>query len=211
MTSLHPTFQARDKALRSYCGDLGIVVGNVGVCRSLEAQIRLYAEKPHLAANPFAVGSVTPWGWRYRGSLHVEQIDGWCHAIDYTIRGCVWSQFHAIAATFGIGFPMKDRLKYPEPWHGQWFRGSTIYPAPAMPPAYPLPTFLEPDVKTAIRATGTDAIVLTDGHFQWHVTDGAAFREMCAIGAVRHNGRDASGNYLPYEVSEAFVEYLRLG
>jgi hypothetical protein len=49
----------------------------------------------------------------------MEQADGFCHAIDYTISGCTWSTFHAAARGFGIVFPMATRPKNPEPWHGQ--------------------------------------------------------------------------------------------
>lgn len=132
MVSLHPTFAVRDQALRAHVAAVGGRVGHTGTCRSLATQIRLRREKPHLAADPYRVGSVTPMGFRIAGSLHMEQADGYCHAIDYNISGITWSRFHAIAESYGVGFPMKHRSPNPEPWHGQWFTGSRIYPAPAL-------------------------------------------------------------------------------
>lgn len=131
MTGLHPTFAIRDTALRTYCRARGIAVGDTSSCRTLAQQIRLRIEKPHLAANPYSIGGVSPWGWRIAGSLHMEQDDGYCHAIDYTLAGTTWSKFHAIAAGFGIIFPIADRATYPEPWHGQfWTPARGIVDAP---------------------------------------------------------------------------------
>lgn len=144
MTDLHPTFAVRDAALREYCDALGWIIGETSSCRSLNVQIRLYNEKPHLAANPYARGPVSPWGWRSRGSLHTEQVDSFCHAIDYTIRAKIgfeeprWSQFHSIAKGFGIVFPLADRDQYPEPWHGQTWTAAGLFPAPMLDRLVPI-------------------------------------------------------------------------
>lgn len=136
MTELHPTFVVRDAALVEACRRVGITLGHTGECRSRATQIRLRAEKGLLAANPFAVGPISPWGWRSYGSLHMEQHDGYCHAIDYRlITGGRWSQVHSIALGYGIVFPLARRRELPEPWHGQFWTAQAsggLRPAPRL-------------------------------------------------------------------------------
>lgn len=80
-------------------------------------------------------------------------------------------------------------------------------PEPELPPP---PPSTELDMLTSIRAVGDGAIYLTDGRRKWWVDNGDHFDRSCFIGAVRYNGKDASGFYVPYEVSPEYVNWLWL-
>lgn len=126
MVELHPTFAARDLRMRTEAQTLGIAVGHIRTVATYDEQKALYARylagTGNQAANPDAVGYQSPWGWLQRGSWHMEQVDGYGHAIDYSWDGCSTEEFHALCARHGIGFPVVR-----ENWHAQWFDWRGIY------------------------------------------------------------------------------------
>lgn len=127
---LHPTMVARNDHLEADCEARGWTIGATRVTADYAQQKALYAAylagRGNLAANPDAPGVMSPWGWRVRGSFHQVQLDRYSHAIDYTIVGCTWAEFHDVAAEHGIGFPLFE-LGLGEPWHAQFWDERGIY------------------------------------------------------------------------------------
>lgn len=74
-------------------------------------------------ANPWLVGSESPWGWRVVGSYHQPQADGYSHALDIGWRGASTEDFHRLAVQCGL-VPVLSN----ERWHFQWWQGATIFP-----------------------------------------------------------------------------------
>jgi hypothetical protein len=95
---LHPTFVFRNDRLLADCAQRGWTIGASRVTADYAQQKALYdayrAGHGNLAANPDAPGVMSPWGWQVHGSFHQVQADGYSHAIDYTIVGCTWDEFH---------------------------------------------------------------------------------------------------------------------
>ena len=100
----------------------------VSACRSLADQQRLYdkyrAGTGNLAANP---ERTLPGGWK--GSWHMQQADGWCHAVDFRIvnRGVTTQEVNRIAKAYGL-----RRTVPSEWWHHQWRDSAREFPAPAV-------------------------------------------------------------------------------
>lgn len=128
---LHPTMVLRNERLLVDCEARGFTIGASRITANYAQQKALYdayrAGHGNLAANPDAVGEQSPWGWPVRGSYHQIQQDGWSHAVDYTITGCTWFEFHDLADRHGIRFPLFEQ-GLGEPWHAQWWDGHGIYP-----------------------------------------------------------------------------------
>lgn len=123
---LHPRFAARDEAMRADAHARGWRVGHVRTVATYAQQQALYAKylngTGNQAANPDSIGYPSPWGWLQLGSWHMEQVDGYGHAIDYSWDGCTPADFHALCAEHGIGFPVVS-----ENWHAQWFDWRGIF------------------------------------------------------------------------------------
>jgi len=125
---LHPTFKARLDAFFKHpeiAGKCAIVSG-----------VRSYADqkyfwdlyqsgKGNLAANPDRYMSNGKW----KGSYHMQQPDGYGHAVDLRItgRGLTRLRCAQIAKTYGIVQTVRS-----EWWHMQWQTHSAIFDAPAM-------------------------------------------------------------------------------
>lgn len=125
MSELHPRFAERDTAMRADAASRGILVSHIRTTATYQEQAELYRRylngTGNQAADPDALGYESPWGWMQHGSWHMEQADGWCHAIDYSYSGTT-ADFHALCAEYGIGFPVVG-----EAWHAQWFDWRGIY------------------------------------------------------------------------------------
>jgi len=132
---LHPKMLSR---LEHFFRDSRIV-GKVTIssgCRSYAAQMAFYqkylAGKGNLAANPdrrFGPKGFDGQGI-WRGSWHMEQFDGYCHAVDlHVIKGISKSDVNDIATSYGI----VPTIKAKEWWHHQWRSASAEeFPAPAL-------------------------------------------------------------------------------
>jgi hypothetical protein len=127
----------RNEALIADCETRGITVGAARITADYAQQKALYdaykAGHGNLAADPDAPGVQSPWAWKVHGSFHQIQADHWSHAVDYTIAGCTWDQFHDLADRHGIRFPLFD-LGLGEEWHAQWWDEHGIYPDLSLPP-----------------------------------------------------------------------------
>lgn len=127
---LHPTMVARNDRLEADCEARGWTIGATRVTADYGQQKQLYnlyrSGRGNLAANPDALGVISPWGWQVHGSFHQIQHDTYSHAIDYTIYGCTWAEFHEVANRHGIGFPLFAQ-GLGEPWHAQWWDERGIY------------------------------------------------------------------------------------
>lgn len=132
---LHPKFVTRLEAFFSDSRIKGKVKVNSG-CRSYATQMGYYkaykAGKGNLAANPdrrFGVKGLDGQGI-WRGSWHMEQLDGYCYAVDLA----QWSKklskpdINGIAVEYGIVPTIKDK----EWWHHQPRSGVDWFPAPAL-------------------------------------------------------------------------------
>ena len=125
---LHPTFKARLDAFFKHpeiAGQCAIVSG-----------VRSYADqkyfwdlyqsgKGNLAANPDRYMSNGKW----KGSYHMQQPDGYGHAVDLRIIGRKLTRARCaeIAKTYGIVQTVRS-----EWWHMQWQTHSKVFAAPAM-------------------------------------------------------------------------------
>jgi len=100
----------------------------VSACRSLADQQRLYdkyrAGTGNLAANP---ERTLPGGWK--GSWHMQQDDGWCHAVDFRIvdNDITTREVNQIATAYGMQPTVRS-----EWWHHQWRNHEGIFEAPAL-------------------------------------------------------------------------------
>lgn len=129
MAALHPRFAERDADMRAAATKKGWHIAHIRTTATYQEQMMLYRKwlngTGNQAADPDALGYESPWGWMQHGSWHMEQADGWCHAIDYAYS-CTTKDFHALCAQHGIGFPVIG-----EPWHAQWFDWRGIYINPS--------------------------------------------------------------------------------
>jgi hypothetical protein len=134
---LHPKMISR---LEHFFADARIA-GKVTVisgCRSYATQMRFYRKyltgRGNLAANPDRrFGPRGPDGLGiWRGSWHMQQLDGYCHAVDFALigRGNISKpEVNRIATSFGIVPTIVDR----EWWHHQWRSAAAEeFPAPAI-------------------------------------------------------------------------------
>ncbi len=100
----------------------------VSACRSLADQQRLYAKylngTGNLAANP---ERVLPGGWK--GSWHMQQDDGYCHAVDFRIvnNDVTTREVNQIATSYGLQPTVRS-----EWWHHQWRNHDGVFDAPAL-------------------------------------------------------------------------------
>lgn len=153
---LHPTFKAR---LHAFLNEDSRISGRVSIVsgvRSYADQKRLYdgwvARKPgfNLAANPdrkFAPG--------WQGSYHMQQSDGYGHAVDLRIvgRGLTTGDVARIAKDYGIKQTVLNPFEW---WHFQWRNSSGIFPAPAMEGK---PTETKTAVKKKVDMKGVGAAI----------------------------------------------------
>ena len=134
LSLLHPRFKQR---LEAFFADPRIS-GRVSVssgCRSYAQQMYFYkkyrAGKGNLAANPdrrFGEKGLDGQGI-WRGSWHMQQLDGFCYAVDFHRLNndlATW-EINAIAKEYGL-HPTVDG----ERWHHQPRRSSEWFDAPAM-------------------------------------------------------------------------------
>lgn len=143
---IHPEFRGRLQALHDEMARRGWRLGYTSTTRTAAVQAVMYAQwraglRKASAANPAALGPVSPWGWRQRGSFHMQQQDGWGHAADLNIEDIpgapqpfgpvTWPKVHDLALGYGVIFPLLH-LAVPEAWHAQWWNGPLIAPAPAL-------------------------------------------------------------------------------
>ena len=131
---LHPWMVTR---LEAFFADPR-VKGNVKVCsgcRSYADQMRFYkkykAGTGNLAANPdrrFGPKGFDGLGI-WRGSWHMQQLDGWCYAVDFSLvgRGITTAEVNKVATRYGIRPTVAS-----EWWHHQPRQGTEWFPAPAI-------------------------------------------------------------------------------
>lgn len=218
---LHPEFRRRNEALVAECWRRSWNVRYVRVTADRKAQRDLYQAYVNRvrsipAANPDAVGSLCPDDplltgggarWNVVGSLHMVQADGWSHAIDYGIEGCTWDEFHALAHGLGIRFPLAEWAVYKEPWHGQWWDASGVYPAPLLPPPITTPRPGDDDMPARLVTPddGDPAVFVTDGVIKTWVRDGDALAQLRDEGFVQAR-LDGS----PWPLRRSAIESLAL-
>ena len=131
---LHPWMVTR---LEAFFADPR-VKGNVKVCsgcRSYADQMRFYkkykAGTGNLAANPdrrFGPKGLDGQGI-WRGSWHMQQLDGWCYAVDLRLVGkaLTTGDTNQIATEYGLRPTVPS-----EWWHHQPRKGTEWFPAPAL-------------------------------------------------------------------------------
>jgi hypothetical protein len=134
LDGLHPEFVKR---LEAFFADPRIV-NNVKVCsgvRSYADQTRLYKKYKNgtgnLAANPdrrFGQKALDGKGI-WRGSWHMEQLDGWGYAVDFRLVSKVRTkaEVNRIATEYGIRPTVAS-----EWWHHQPRKSTDWFPAPAL-------------------------------------------------------------------------------
>ena len=145
---LHPEFRRR---LEGFLNDPR-VKGRVKICsggRTYNHQKELYTKykngKGNLAANPdrrFGPKALDGKGI-WRGSWHMQQLDGFVYAVDIRCKGISWTSAHDIAEDYGIRKTVPS-----ENWHMQPRYTSEWFPAPALNEGYlvpPLPP-VEPEL-----------------------------------------------------------------
>jgi len=129
----HPQLVLRYRRLEELCRARGWRVGVTSSTRSRAVQEDLYRRwlagtyKVPAVANPNGNGHLSPWGWRWRGSYHMPQGDGFSHALDLNRSGCTWAQLEELARSCGLRRTVSN-----EPWHYQWVNRATIFEAPAL-------------------------------------------------------------------------------
>lgn len=195
---MHPEFAARDAALRAECDRRGWGLWWVRQEATYQEQYNLWWKyvnnQGNLAVAPWAIGPVTPFGWRQIGSLHQVQQDGFSHAADYGISGCTWPQFHGVAWDVGIRFMVPG-----ERWHGSWWDSAGIYPVYSPPLVLPAPTPIvkvDEDMAKLVKCDDGDiAVWLTDGVSRSWVRDGDAYVSLRDAG-VAQAALDGSPLYL---------------
>lgn len=73
-------------------------------------------------ADPNALGSWSPWGWRTRGSKHMIQADGYSHALDLWRAGSTEQEFKDDANACGLSQTVKHEWWHLQAWEGGlWF------------------------------------------------------------------------------------------
>ena len=132
LTELHPKFIERLEHLLLHDSRVKGKAKIVSGCRTYQQQVELYrkyrAGTGNLAANPdrrFGPNN------KFRGSWHLEQEDGYAYAVDIRLNGLSWTDFHAIAAEYGILKTVPSENWHMQPYgylNGKW----QWFPAPAM-------------------------------------------------------------------------------
>lgn len=132
LTELHPKFIERLEHLLLHDSRVKGKAKIVSGCRTYQQQVELYrkykAGTGNLAANPDR--RFGPNG-KFRGSWHLEQEDGYAYAVDIRLSGLSWTDFHAIAAEYGILKTVPSENWHMQPYgylNGKW----QWFPAPAM-------------------------------------------------------------------------------
>jgi len=132
LTELHPKFIERLEHLLLHDSRVKGRAKIVSGCRTYQQQKELYrkykAGTGNLAANPDR--RFGPNG-KFRGSWHLEQEDGYAYAVDIRLSGLSWTDFHAIAAEYGILKTVPSENWHMQPYgylNGKW----QWFPAPAM-------------------------------------------------------------------------------
>jgi len=123
----HPDLVKRYNKLVELCWARSWYVGITSSSRSYAEQKALYiaykAGRGNNAANPDAVLGKSPWGWTVRGSYHMEQDDGYTHALDLHWSQCSPEEFAELASQVGLLLTVPG-----ENWHFQWWDASGIFP-----------------------------------------------------------------------------------
>ena len=132
LTELHPKFIERLEHLLLHDSRVKNRAKIVSGCRTYQQQVELFrryrAGTGNLAANPdrrFGPNN------KFRGSWHLEQEDGYAYAVDIRLNGLSWTDFHAIAAEYGILKTVPSENWHMQPYgylNGKW----QWFPAPAM-------------------------------------------------------------------------------
>lgn len=215
---LDPEFARRNEALVEYGWSRGWHIEYTRWLADYDTQKALRVayvtgKRSIEAADPDAQGPRCPevlGDWFVRGSMHQLQADGRFHALDYSIEGCTWTEFHTAARMFGIGFPLtheespwrKSQGLTDEVWHAQaWRAGGEYYPAPLLPAKRKdddMVLLIQPD-------DGDPAVFLTDGVIKTWVRDGNAVQEAQRLGLAK-----AALDGTPIQVSRGLVSSLAL-
>lgn len=185
----HPELARRYDHLVRLCWERGIEIGITSSTRSRAAQEAMYYRwrlpKNHpnhydvpSVANPNSDGGPSPWGWRWRGSKHMVQADGYSHALDLHWHGIHAAGFEQLAMLVGLRQTVPN-----ENWHYQFANRRVIFAAPLLdlpspiPPGPTPPAPEEHDVAALIKADdGTDTIWITDYVTKRHVVDGNEYQ-----------------------------------
>lgn len=143
----HPELVKRYTKLVELCWANGWEIWISSSTRSRQTQEDLYKRwragtyNVPAVANPNGDGGPCPpslGDWRWRGSYHMPQADGYSHALDLGIRGTSWVTFADLAASCGLRQTVvNSRGIVTEPWHYQWCHRRVVFDAPAlhhMPP-----------------------------------------------------------------------------
>ena len=138
LTELHPKFIERLEHLLLHDSRVKGKAKIVSGCRTYQQQVELYrkyrAGTGNLAANPdrrFGPKTKSAPNGKFRGSWHLEQEDGYAYAVDIRLSGLSWTDFHAIAAEYGILKTVPSENWHMQPYgylNGKW----QWFPAPAM-------------------------------------------------------------------------------
>lgn len=136
LQQLHPLMRARVLEADRRISAAGGALHAVSVTRSYALQktlryLYVSGQRNIEAADPDALGEVTPWGWRIRGSAHLvqpEDPDGCSWAIDLAWTGI--SDADAVGVLDDCGLRQTvDR----EIWHYQCFAGGVLFDGPVAP------------------------------------------------------------------------------
>jgi len=134
LDQLHPKFVVRLEAFFTDRRIQGKVAVSSG-CRTYAQQMyffKKYLKGGNLAANPdrrFGAKGLDGQGI-WRGSWHMEQLDGWCYAVDLQQldKKLPKPEINKIATSYGVVPTIQDR----EWWHHQPRRGVDWFEAPAL-------------------------------------------------------------------------------
>lgn len=176
----HPELQRRHARLVELCWANGWETWIGSSTRSRATQEDLYRRwraglyKVPSVANPNADGGPSPWGWRWTGSYHMPQADGFSHALDLGWRGCDDAQFNVLAESCGLRRTVRD-----ESWHYQWVQRRVIFDAPALVDVS-LPPVINSGGKTKMHIW---TCVQNDGQHVNYLWDGKAVRSMHGLEA----------------------------
>lgn len=147
----HPELVKRYNKLVEESWKRSWFIGITSSSRSYDEQAALYrAYLNHTgnnAANPDQVLGKSPWGWPVKGSYHMEQADGFTHALDLHWSQCSPEQFAELANYCGLHLTVPG-----ENWHFQWWDTDGIFDNPS---AQPEPTDEEEDDMTPLIHTPT--------------------------------------------------------
>lgn len=151
LESLAPLMRGRVLRAAARIDAAGGELHAVSVTRTYALQKRLRylytsGQRKIEAADPDAIGAETPWGWRIRGSAHMEQPDqpdpahpdGDSWAIDLAWSGISDADAVGILDDCGLGQTVPN-----EWWHFQCFAGTRLFEDRSE--AAPVPQLISPD------------------------------------------------------------------